>query len=147
MISQILILSGLQQVNQVFACFCPQIANSNSFYYTNIAPQHKDFNQGAKLWLGLEDFVLNNTTEEGKRVSVFNGPIFSNNDDSYRGVPIPKVIKTLMGLGVRAGGFLGLGCRVYGVLPSWGDRHAHKITCDLTQRIIMIKANHTKPIW
>jgi len=67
-----------------------QLANSNSFYYTNIAPQHKDFNQGADLWLGLEDFVLNNTTEEGKRVSVFNGPIFSNKDDLYRGVPIPK---------------------------------------------------------
>jgi endonuclease G len=68
-----------------------QVANKDSFYYTNMAPQHEKFNQGAELWLGLEDFVLNNTVASGQRVSVFNGPIFTNQDNLYRGVPIPKV--------------------------------------------------------
>ena len=68
-----------------------QAGNQDSFYYTNIGPQHEKFNQGKELWLGLEDFVLENTTASRKRVSVFNGPIFTNQDNMYRGVPIPKV--------------------------------------------------------
>jgi endonuclease G len=68
-----------------------QRANTDTFYFTNIAPQHKDFNQGKELWQGLENFVLDNAKGERVRASVFSGPIFRSDDRVYRGVPIPQV--------------------------------------------------------
>jgi hypothetical protein len=72
-------------------CLNLQRANSDTFYFTNIAPQHKDFNQGKDLWQGLENFVLDNTKGERVRASVFSGPIFRSDDRVYRGVAIPQV--------------------------------------------------------
>lgn len=62
-------------------------ANEDTFHYTNSCPQHKDLNQ--KTWLNLEDFVLNNTKLEKLKVSVFTGPVFSEEDLPYRGVLLP----------------------------------------------------------
>ena len=35
-------------------------ANDDTFHYTNAAPQHHLFNAGRTLWVGLEDYVLQN---------------------------------------------------------------------------------------
>ena len=63
-------------------------ASLDTFFYTNCSPQHKNLNQ--KTWLGLEDYILRNTDDADMRISVFNGPVFSDDDMSYRGVQIPK---------------------------------------------------------
>lgn len=57
-------------------------ANLDTFHYTNSAPQHKDLNQ--KIWLGLEDYVLNNAQNSGLKISVFTGPVFKDDDMVYR---------------------------------------------------------------
>ena len=67
-------------------------ANSDSFFFTNIAPQHEAFNQSERdgLWGQLENAILEEAGVEALRVSVFGGPIFRDDDRTYRGVRIPK---------------------------------------------------------
>ena len=67
----------------------------DSFHWTNCAPQHWKFNQGAKRWLGLEDYVIDNfARESGRRACVINGPVFdaplSQVDHHGRVVPKPR---------------------------------------------------------
>lgn len=57
-------------------------ANEDTFYYTNSAPQHKELNQ--KIWLELEDYILQNAKSESLKVSVFTGPVFREDDRVYR---------------------------------------------------------------
>jgi DNA/RNA endonuclease G (NUC1) len=64
-------------------------ANEDTFHYTNAAPQAAKFNQGLELWLGLETYLLQNAADNGRRLIVFTGPIFSEVDPVYRGVDIP----------------------------------------------------------
>ncbi|MPY12294.1 DNA/RNA non-specific endonuclease [Arthrobacter bussei] len=64
-------------------------ANEDTFHYTNAAPQAAKFNQGLELWLGLESYLLENAADNGRRLIVFTGPIFSDVDPVYRGVEIP----------------------------------------------------------
>lgn len=68
-----------------------QAANRDTFYFPNIAPQHNTLNTKKEFWLGLEDYILDNTKLEGIRACVFNGPVFKNNDPVYRGLQIPLV--------------------------------------------------------
>ncbi|GAB4358443.1 MAG: DNA/RNA non-specific endonuclease [Oricola sp.] len=53
-------------------------AEADTFHYTNAAPQHKDLNQ--KIWLDLENHVLEKTGERDARISVFAGPVFGSSD-------------------------------------------------------------------
>lgn len=64
-------------------------ANEDTFHYTNAAPQAAQFNQGLELWLGLESYLQNHAADNGRRLVVFTGPIFSDVDPVYRGVEIP----------------------------------------------------------
>jgi len=64
-------------------------ANEDTFYYTNAAPQAAKFNQGMELWLGLESYLQENAADNSRRIVVFTGPVFSENDPVYRGVDIP----------------------------------------------------------
>ncbi|MHA7191066.1 DNA/RNA non-specific endonuclease [Arthrobacter sp. MDT2-16] len=66
-----------------------QTANEDTFHYTNAAPQAAKFNQGLELWLGLESYLLENAADNGRRLIVFTGPVFSDVDPVYRGVEIP----------------------------------------------------------
>ncbi|WP_342671811.1 DNA/RNA non-specific endonuclease [Paenibacillus sp. O199] len=67
-------------------------ANEDTFHFTNCSPQHKNFNQGKDLWLGLEDYLLNHVRNNKREASVFTGPVFRENDIVYRGVKIPEDI-------------------------------------------------------
>ncbi|WP_137110655.1 DNA/RNA non-specific endonuclease [Rhodobacter sp. SY28-1] len=69
-----------------------QVANKDSFYFPNIVPQHQGFNQSKQggLWGKLEDLVFNQTDVLKIRISVMAGPIFSDEDMSYRGVKVPQ---------------------------------------------------------
>jgi endonuclease G len=65
-------------------------ANTDTFAYTNAAPQAGAFNQAKGLWLGLEDHVLNYAESNGNRISVFTAPVLGTGDSLYRGVKIPQ---------------------------------------------------------
>ena len=93
----------------------PELAKRNgddSFHWTNCSPQHYKFNQGAKRWLGLEDFVIDGFAGNSqRRACVINGPVFDaplsaidasgrvvpklggkhHKDPTFGGVPIPKM--------------------------------------------------------
>lgn len=69
-----------------------QKANTDSFFYTNITPQMDDFNQSSKngLWGELEDAVFADVDVDDLKVSVFGGPVFQDDDRTFRGVKIPR---------------------------------------------------------
>lgn len=67
-------------------------ANRDSFFFTNITPQMDDFNQSSRngVWGRLEDAVFTDVDVEDLRVSVFGGPVFQDDDRTYRGTPLPR---------------------------------------------------------
>ncbi len=67
-------------------------ANTDSFYFTNIAPQIDSFNQAARwgLWGRLEDALYEAVTVDQLRISVYGGPVLRADDLLYRGVLVPR---------------------------------------------------------
>ncbi len=67
-------------------------ANRDSFFFTNIAPQHERYNQSGRggLWGRLENLILEEAADEDIRVSVIAGPVFRDDDPEYRGALIPR---------------------------------------------------------
>lgn len=65
-----------------------QKANSDSFFFTNITPQHEDFNQSGRggTWGLLENAVLAQEGLEDRRLSLFAGPVLADDDPLYRDV-------------------------------------------------------------
>lgn len=64
-------------------------ANSDTFHFTNAAPQAGGFNQSEELWLGLEDHVLAHAEAHRLRLSVFTAPVLAVDDPPYRGIRVP----------------------------------------------------------
>jgi endonuclease G len=67
-----------------------KVANDDTFHFTNCCPQHKDFNQNETTWAGLEDYILDHAIAQDLRLSVFTGPVLSDQDPHYRGVQLPR---------------------------------------------------------
>ncbi len=74
-----------------------QLANDDTFHFTNCSPQHEIYNQsglasgqGLLLWGNLENHVAKQAKENNKKLCVFNGPVFRSNDRKHFGVQIPK---------------------------------------------------------
>ena len=67
-------------------------ANRDSFYFTNITPQHQSFNQSQRhgLWGLLENAIFEDVEVEGLRVSAMAGPVFKDRDLEYRGLKVPS---------------------------------------------------------
>jgi DNA/RNA endonuclease G (NUC1)/V8-like Glu-specific endopeptidase len=65
-------------------------ANDDTFHFTNCSPQHSSFNQGKSLWQGLENYLLDTANNEERRISVFTGPIFTDDDPVHDNVQVPK---------------------------------------------------------
>lgn len=70
-------------------------AESDTFFYTNAAPQFGFFNQGSEedrpgskgklRWRAVETYILRNAVVQRQRVCVFAGPVFDDqNDPPYR---------------------------------------------------------------
>jgi endonuclease G, mitochondrial len=65
--------------------------NYDSFYYTNIAPQHEAFNQSENrdddpdggIWGRLENTVFDTEDPHNLRVSVLGGPVISSKDRKF----------------------------------------------------------------
>lgn len=64
-----------------------QVANVDTFHFTNSCPQVAGVNQ--KIWLGLENYILSHARTGGMKVNVFTGPFFTDKDKEYRGTQIP----------------------------------------------------------
>jgi endonuclease G len=69
-----------------------QNANKDSFFFTNIVPQINNFNQSGLggIWGGLEDAVFNEVDVENLKISLIGGPVFNDDDKSYRGIKVPR---------------------------------------------------------
>lgn len=75
-----------------------KLANDDTFHFTNCSPQHAITNQGKikeappglKLWGKLEDHIAREGKRNRRPLTIFNGPVFRNNDKVYRGVKIPR---------------------------------------------------------
>jgi len=63
------------------------LGNSDSMHVTNAVPQMQPFNAG--IWLGLEDYALDNAREDDMRITVFTGPFLRESDPEMYGVKIP----------------------------------------------------------
>ena len=65
-----------------------QSANSDSFFFTNITPQHEDFNQSGRggTWGLLENAVLAQEGLEDRRITLFAGPVLADDDPLYRDI-------------------------------------------------------------
>ncbi|MEU9501640.1 DNA/RNA non-specific endonuclease [Streptomyces sp. NPDC048196] len=64
-------------------------ANADTFHYTNAAPQADVFNQGRRLWAGLEDFLLDHAAAHDRKLAVLTGPVLHDSDPPYRGIQVP----------------------------------------------------------
>ena len=66
-------------------------ANRDSFFFSNITPQHERFNQGQRngLWGRLEDAIFEDVKVADLRVSLLGGPILRQSDPIFRQIPIP----------------------------------------------------------
>jgi endonuclease G len=59
-------------------------ANHDSFCWANIVLQHCEVNQG--IWNQIEDWMLDHSDNLLKKITIFTGPIFTDNDRNYCGV-------------------------------------------------------------
>ena len=64
------------------------LGNSDSMHVTNTTPQMQSFN--APIWLGLEDYALQNARQDNMKICVLTGPILRANDPLHFGVKIPR---------------------------------------------------------
>jgi endonuclease G len=64
------------------------LGNSDSMHVTNVTPQMQSFN--APIWLGLEDYALQNARQDKMRISVITGPVLLDSDPVKFGVKIPR---------------------------------------------------------
>jgi endonuclease G len=74
-----------------------KLANDDTFHWTNCSPQHEIYNQSTKaskkgllLWGNIEDHIAREGATEKQRLTVFNGPIFRDDDRIYRGIQLPR---------------------------------------------------------
>ena len=61
--------------------------NTDSMHVSNAVPQMQPFNAG--VWLGLENYALQNAREDDQKISVLTGPVLREDDPVRDGVAIP----------------------------------------------------------
>lgn len=72
-------------------------ANDDTFHFTNCSPQHAVFNQATqatkknlKLWGNLEEHIADQVARETQRLSIFNGPVFRDDDKEHKKIRVPR---------------------------------------------------------
>jgi endonuclease G len=85
-------------------------AETDTFFFTNAAPQASKFNQGRELWLGLEEYLQEHADAFDRKLVVFAGPVLDPADPPYRGIQIPlrfwKVVGFVQDGALAATGYL-----------------------------------------
>jgi DNA/RNA endonuclease G (NUC1) len=71
-------------------------ANAGTFYYTNAAPQHENFNQDE--WAALEDWVLEHAADLSYRLCVITGPVLQAKDPALKDAQVPAGFWKLIAL-------------------------------------------------
>ncbi len=66
-------------------------ADAETFFWTNIAPQHEDLHDTA--WGNIEDWMLELADRSDQRACVFTGPVFSEDDPEVQNQPDQTPIK------------------------------------------------------
>ena len=92
-------------------------AMEDTFHYTNAAPQHRKLNR--RIWLKLEDHILEHTDDKDLKISVLAGPIFGPNDPVHRptNLPVPRAFwKVIASVGRRGRRRRGLQVQAF-ILP------------------------------
>ena len=91
----------------------PEVAKEaadDTFHFTNCCPQVWQFNEQARYWAGIEDYVLENARLTDERITVFSGPVFGADDPSLLDTLIPqafwKIVCRVQDGKLRATGFL-----------------------------------------
>jgi endonuclease G len=74
-----------------------RLANDDTFHWSNCSPQHEVFNQsskatkkGLRLWGNIENHITDQAKSNNKKMSIYNGPVFRQNDRKHRGIRIPR---------------------------------------------------------
>lgn len=99
-------------------------ANRDTFFFTNAAPQHAEFNQSALLWLGLEDYLLENAATGPRRLSVLTGPVLGADDPPYRGIRVPLEFWKVAAFTATTGGDLAATAYLLDQSPQLDDLEA-----------------------
>jgi endonuclease G, mitochondrial len=87
-------------------------ARAQSCYFTNITPQLESFNRSnlKGLWGSLEASIAEENDVEAKRISVFGGPIFQEDDVPFQEALVPrdfwKVVAYVADDGLKAKGYI-----------------------------------------
>lgn len=91
-----------------------EMADRETFYWTNIAPQHHRLHDTA--WGSIEDWMLAYADQSNQKVNVFTGPVFTGNDPEILNDPeeqpfqLPagfwKIFALQVGENLTASGFL-----------------------------------------
>lgn len=108
-----------------------RFAQADTFHYTVAAPQHARLNQ--RVWLELENYLLDWAEANGARLSIFTGPIFRADDPLYRGiVQVPadfwKVAVAETPGGLRAVGYLHTQKNLIPTVEeAFGDYKTHRV--------------------
>ena len=58
-----------------------KLSDSESFYWTNIAPQHHQLHHSA--WGKIENWMFDVSDDEDRRACIFTGPVFSSEDPEH----------------------------------------------------------------
>lgn len=90
------------------------LATFDTYHYTNACPQHSLLNQGKMEWQGLENYILNLAVKKKLKISVFTGPVLTDDPAEYkmyRDIRVPmqfyKIVVVNSGnAGVYAAGYL-----------------------------------------
>ncbi|HTV00367.1 MAG TPA: DNA/RNA non-specific endonuclease, partial [Luteitalea sp.] len=61
--------------------------NTDSMHLANAVPQMQPFNAG--IWLGLEDYALQQAREDDQKISVMTGPVLRDDDPIFDDVAVP----------------------------------------------------------
>ncbi|HWW60058.1 MAG TPA: DNA/RNA non-specific endonuclease, partial [Thermoanaerobaculia bacterium] len=74
-----------------------KLANDDTFHFTNCSPQHEVFNQSSlatkkkmKLWGNIENHIAEQAARNNRKLCIYNGPVFRQNDRKHRGLQIPR---------------------------------------------------------
>ncbi len=79
----------VRRLDPVWGAYASQ-AHSDTFYFTNRAPQFFTFNPGENWWQGLENHILHSKDALDWKVTVFTGPVFHESDRIIRGIQVPE---------------------------------------------------------
>jgi endonuclease G len=85
-----------------------RMANDDTFYITNAAPQHENLNR--RSWQKLENAILDAARKKKRKVTVLTGPVLTPQDPTILGVQVPtafwKIVVYMEGGSLLAHGFI-----------------------------------------